>query len=261
MYALGQYIPAESLIHRLDPRVKILSLLIVSAAMLRAEGREAVFLTLLILGVFSLCGLSPRRLVQALRPVAPVLVLLFLMHALFGDGEPLLPLLPAVTGEGLRQGGLVAWQFASLVAAGAILTMTTSPSGLVSGIERLLRPLRFLRISSHDIAVMVSVALRFVPVLFEELERMKEAQAARGADFGSGGPVRRLRRTAALVIPLVLSAFRRADELALAMEGRGYHRGPRTYLRELKFTRADYAALLAVTAFLAGVESLRLLPL
>jgi energy-coupling factor transporter transmembrane protein EcfT len=108
---------------------------------------------------------------------------------------------------------------------------------------------------------MVSVALRFVPTLLEEVERMKEAQVARGADFAGGGVIRRLRKMATLVIPLILCTFRRADELALAMEGRGYHRGPRTYLRELKFTKADYAALLAVTAFLAGVEALRFLPL
>ena len=261
MYTLGQYIPGNSFIHRLDPRVKILSLLILSVAMLSVEGREAILLTLLILWVFYLCGLSARRLILALKPVFPVLVLLFLMHALFSEGEPLLAFLPAVTYEGLYRGGLVVWQFTALVTAGAILTMTTSSSELVSGIERLLRPLQFLRISSHDIATMVSVALRFVPALLEEVERMKEAQVARGADFGSGSPVRRLRKTASLVIPLILSTFRRADELALAMEGRGYHRGPRTYLRELKFTRADYAALLAVTVFLVGVETIRFLPL
>jgi energy-coupling factor transporter transmembrane protein EcfT len=108
---------------------------------------------------------------------------------------------------------------------------------------------------------MISVALRFVPTLLEEVERMKEAQVARGADFASGGLVKRLRKMASLVIPLILCTFRRADELALAMEGRGYHRGPRTYLRELKFSRADYAALLLVSAFLIGVEALRFLPL
>jgi energy-coupling factor transporter transmembrane protein EcfT len=107
---------------------------------------------------------------------------------------------------------------------------------------------------------MVSVALRFVPTLLEEVERMREAQVSRGADFGTGGPVRRLRKMASLVIPLILCTFRRADELALAMEGRGYQRGPRTYLRELKFSRTDYAALLAVAGFLIGVEALRFLP-
>jgi energy-coupling factor transporter transmembrane protein EcfT len=108
---------------------------------------------------------------------------------------------------------------------------------------------------------MVSISLRFVPTLLEEVERMREAQVARGADFASGGLVRRLKRMATLVIPLILCTFRRADELALAMEGRGYHRGPRTYLRELKFSRFDYAALLFIAAFLIGVEAIRFLPL
>jgi energy-coupling factor transporter transmembrane protein EcfT len=166
-----------------------------------------------------------------------------------------------VTYEGLGLGAAVTWQFVALVVSAAVLTMTTAPSELVGGFERLLRPFNRLGVPSHDIAIMVSVALRFVPTLLEEVERMKEAQAARGADFAGGGLIRRLRKMATLVIPLILCTFRRADELALAMEGRGYHRGPRTYLRELKFTRADYAALLAVTAFLAGVEALRFLPL
>jgi biotin transport system permease protein len=258
MYTLGQYIPGHSCIHRLDPRTKILSLLVLSVLMLSVKALEGIFLTLLILGVYYLCGLSPRRLLLALKPVFPVLVLLFLMHFFFSEGKPILASLPAVTYEGLYRGGLVVWQFTALVSAGAILTMTTSSSALVSGIERLLRP---LRIPSHDIAIMISVALRFVPTLLEEVERIKEAQVARGANFASGGFVKRLRKMASLVIPLILCTFRRADELALAMEGRGYQRGPRTYLRELKFSRADYAALLLVSAFLIGVEALRFIPL
>jgi len=107
----------------------------------------------------------------------------------------------------------------------------------------------------------VSISLRFVPTLLEEVERIKEAQMARGADFASGGLVKKLKKMATLVIPLILCTFRRADELALAMEGRGYHRGPRTYLHELKFSRVDYAALFAVMALLTGVEMLRFLPL
>ncbi len=259
MYTLGQYIPGHSCIHRLDPRVKILCLLALSVVTLSVDDLDVIFLTLLILGGFYLCGLSLRRLMQALKPVFPVLVLLFLMHFLFSEGKPILASLPAITYEGLYRGGLVAWQFAALITAGSILTMTTSASDLVSGIERLLRPLRFLRIPSHDIAIMISVALRFVPTLLEEVERMKEAQVARGADFASGSLVKRLRKMASLVIPLILCTFRRADELALAMEGRGYQRGPRTYLRELKFSRADYAALLFVSAFMIGVEALRFL--
>ena len=166
-----------------------------------------------------------------------------------------------MTYEGLERGVLVTWQFIALVVSAAVLTMTTAPSELVGGFEKLLRPFNRLGVPSHDIAVMVSISLRFVPTLLEEVERMKEAQMARGADFASGGLVRRLKKMATLVIPLILCTFRRADELALAMEGRSYHRGPRTYLRELKFSRFDYAALLFIAAFLIGVEAIRFLPL
>ncbi len=258
---LGQFIPGDSPIHRLDPRVKILSVLLLSIVILNAGAVESLVITAFLLAAVALSGLSPGRIAAALKPLAWFFVMLFCLHLFFTEGRPVFPALPAVTHEGLDRGVAVTWQFVALVVSAAVLTMTTAPSELVGGFEKLLRPFNRLGVPSHDIAIMVSVALRFMPTLLEEVERVREAQVARGADFGSGGLIRRLRKMATLVIPLILSTFRRADELALAMEGRGYHRGPRTYLRELKFTRVDYAALLAVTAFLIGVEALRFLPL
>ena len=258
---LGQFVPGNSPIHCLDPRVKILSVLLLSIVILNAGAVESLVITAFLLAAVALSGLSAGRIAAALKPLAWFFVMLFCLHLFFTDGRPIFAALPAVSHEGLDRGIAVTWQFVALVVSAAVLTMTTAPSELVGGFEKLLRPFNRLGVPSHDIAIMVSVALRFMPTLLEEVERMREAQMARGADFGSGGPVRRLRKMATLVIPLILSTFRRADELALAMEGRGYHRGPRTYLRELKFTRVDYAALLAVTAFLIGVEVLRFLPL
>jgi len=258
---LGQFIPGNSPIHCLDPRVKILSVLLLSIVILNAGAVESLVITAFLLAAVALSGLSAGRIAAALKPLAWFFAMLFCLHLFFTDGRPIFAALPAVSHEGLDRGVAVTWQFVALVVSAAVLTMTTAPSELVGGFEKLLRPFNRLGVPSHDIAIMVSVALRFMPTLLEEVERMREAQMARGADFGSGGPVRRLRKMATLVIPLILSTFRRADELALAMEGRGYHRGPRTYLRELKFTRVDYAALLAVTAFLIGVEALRFLPL
>ncbi len=258
---LGQYVPGHSPVHRLDPRVKIVAVLLASVVILNAGAAESLAVTAFLLAGAALAGLSGARIAEALRPLAWFFAILFGLHLFFTEGRPIVAALPAVTWEGLRRGAEVTWQFAALVVSAAILTMTTVPSELVGGFEKLLRPFNRIGVPSHDIALMVSVALRFVPTLLEEVERMREAQVARGADFGAGGPVRRLRKMAALVIPLILCTFRRADELALAMEGRGYHRGPRTYLRELKFTRNDYAALLAVASFLLGVEALRFLPL
>ncbi|MCG6535453.1 MAG: energy-coupling factor transporter transmembrane protein EcfT, partial [Syntrophales bacterium LBB04] len=126
------------------------------------------------------------------------------------------------------------WQFIFLVLCATVLIATTLPTELVEGMERLLRPLERLRIPTHQLAMMVSLALRFMPVLLEELERIKTAQLARGADFRSGSLVRRARAAASLAVPLIVGAFRRADELADAMEARGYRNGPRTTLRELR---------------------------
>jgi energy-coupling factor transporter transmembrane protein EcfT len=170
-------------------------------------------------------------------------------------GEPLfafsaLPI--AATQEGFAKGVYVTWQFAGLVIAAAILTMTTSPSELVGGIERLLRPLARVGVPSQEIAMMISMALRFMPMLLEEYDRLRVAQMARGADFTVGGVAARMRALRLLALPLMLSAFRRADELATAMEARGYRRGPRTMLRELRMTKADLAActLMAVLLLL-----------
>jgi energy-coupling factor transporter transmembrane protein EcfT len=148
---------------------------------------------------------------------------------------------------------MTTWQFTLLILSASILTMTTSPTELVSGIERLLRPLKALRVPSHDIAIMISIALRFVPTFLEEIDRIKEAQMARGADFKSGPFIRRVKSAASLSVPLVLCALRRADELATAMEARGYSRGPRTYMRELSMARSDYVAV-AVMVSMTGLH-------
>jgi energy-coupling factor transporter transmembrane protein EcfT len=258
---LGQYIPGDSPIYRLDPRVKILAVLLLSIVILNAGPVESPVVTMFLLAAAALSGLSGRRVAEALKPLVWFFAILFCLHLFFTEGRPIFSSLPAVTYEGLERGVLVTWQFIALVVSAAVLTMTTAPSELVGGFEKLLRPFNRLGVPSHDIAIMVSISLRFVPTLLEEVERMREAQVARGADFASGGLVRRLKKMATLVIPLILCTFRRADELALAMEGRGYHRGPRTYLRELKFSRFDYAALLFIAAFLIGVEAIRFLPL
>jgi energy-coupling factor transporter transmembrane protein EcfT len=148
---------------------------------------------------------------------------------------------------------LISWQFLTLALSGAILTMTTSPSDLVCGLEHLLSPLRHIRIPVQDIAVMVSMALRFVPTLLEEYDRIKTAQMARGAEVETGRFDRKMKSLAALLMPLMVSAFRRADELAEAMEIRGYARGPRTTLHQLRFGREETVALIVLGLLLSLV--------
>jgi energy-coupling factor transporter transmembrane protein EcfT len=258
MYNLGQYFPSDSPIHRLDPRIKILSVVALSIMILKARGFEPALISLFLTAAAFKARIKPRHVIDALRPLAFFLCVLFLLHLFFTPGRPLLELPPGITItlEGLNRGLLVAWQFAALVAGASILTLTTSSSGLVSGLERLLRPFNRLGVPSHDIAVMISLALRFVPTLLEESERVRKAQAARGADFKKGNIIKRLKTMSFLVIPLALGSLRRAEELARAMEGRCYERGPRTYLRELRLAPPDYAASAVVIVFLAGLKML-----
>jgi len=258
MYNLGQYLPADSPIHRLDPRIKILSAVALSIMILKARGLELALISLFLAAAAFQARIRPRHVIDALRPLAFFLCILFLIHLFFTPGRPLLecPLGITITLEGLHRGLLVAWRFAALVAGASILTLTTPSSGLVSGLERLLRPFNRLGIPSHDIAVMISLALRFVPTLLEELQRIRKAQMARGADFKKGTIIKRFKTMSSLVIPLALGSLRRAEDLARAMEGRCYERGPRTCLRELRLALPDYAAFAVVIVFVAGLQLL-----
>ncbi len=259
MYHLGRYLPGSSPVHRMDPRIKILSVLALSIVILKAGGFGAIFLISLFLAASGTAGgMKPRHFAEALRPLVFFLVVLFLMHLFFTPGRPIAAFYPGitVTAEGLNRGILTAWQFAALVAGSSILTMTTSPSELIGGIERLLRPFRRVGVPSHDIAVMISLALRFVPTLLDEAGRIRKAQLARGAAFTGANILHRIKAVATLAVPLTLGSFRRAEELARSMESRGYARGGRTYLRELRLSPGDYAASAVVAAFLAALRFL-----
>jgi biotin transport system permease protein len=248
----------ESVVHRRDPRVKIASVIGLSIITLGGDIFSLTMITTCLIALVPMSRLKTHQIWLALRPVTFFLGLLFLLHLIFTKGTPVPPFPDwpvTVTYEGLYTGALITWRFALLVMSAAILTMTTSPSELIMGIERLLRPFQRFGIPSHDVAVMISLALRFVPTLLDEIDRLKEAQTARGAHFNNRNLVKRTRAFISLVIPLVMSTMRRADDLALAMEGRGYRRGPRTYLKELSMSRADYLALVLVT-LLTGIHVL-----
>lgn len=249
-YKLGRYTPGSSVIHTLDPRVKIAAVMLLGIMILRSDASIAIAITILVAGITFIARLSPAHLLRAVKPLAIFFVLIFLMHLFFTPGTPI-PL-PLATYEGLYRGALLTWRFVFLILSAAILTMTTTPSELMSGIEWFLRPLRPLGISSHDVAIMVSMVLRFVPTLLQELDQIKEAQMARGSDFKTGTIPARMKRISSLVIPLVRNSILRAEELALGMEGRGYRRGPRTYMRELRMTPSGYT-ILAVLAVLTGL--------
>jgi biotin transport system permease protein/energy-coupling factor transport system permease protein len=246
MYHLGQYDPGQSLIHRLDPRVKILFTIFLSVLILQGGMMISLFFALFLVSVFLLSGIAFSRLWQALKPALFFFIFLFLLHAFFTKGRPLLPSFSGSfvpTYEGLSLGSLTTLRFILLILCATLLTGSTLPMDLVHGLERLLRPLNYIGISSHDIALMISLALRFIPIFMIEMQKIKEAQMARGVNFRSGSVFKRLKKTIDLTIPLLLGAFRQADELASAIESRGYQRGPRTYLRELRFSQNDLAVI------------------
>jgi energy-coupling factor transporter transmembrane protein EcfT len=260
MIRLGQYLPGDTVVHRLDPRVKILSVVALGPLIFGATPAEVALISALLILLSGAARLTPRAALRALQPVLLFMALIFLVHLLFTPGRPLLSLAPlplSITREGLSQGAYVTWQFACLVLAAAILTLTTPPSALVAGIERLLRPFKRVGIPSQDIAIMIAMALRFVPLLLQEYERLRMAQMARGADFSTGSFSMRTRAVTVLAVPLLLAAFRRADELATAMEARGYRRGPRTTLRELALSGRDRGAAACMAAFLLASVALK----
>jgi energy-coupling factor transporter transmembrane protein EcfT len=254
MVHLGFYRHGDSFAHHLDPRVKILATIILSILIFQAQKGEILVLSAFLSAVCFIARLKFSEIRVALKPLAWLAALLFGLHLFFTEGKTLLPIpyLPLrITEEGLSRGLLISWQFLSLALSGIVLTMTTAPSELVGGLENLLSPLRRIGVPVQDIAVMVSLALRFVPTLLEEFSRIKTAQLARGAELETGRLDRRMKSMAVLVAPLLVSAFRRADNLAEAMETRGYARGPRTTLHQLRFGREEAIALIVLGLLLS----------
>lgn len=253
---LGAYLPRDSVVHALDPRGKFLFLLVFAALALSA--RSAVDFAVLygaVVGAAGLARIPLAYLVRGLRPVLWFLAFTAALHALTTRQGAVLwawgPL--AVTEGGLRAAGVVALRVLLLVAASSLLTLTTSPLALTDGFARLMAPLRRFGVPVAELALMMSVALRFVPTLLEEAERIARAQAARGADFTTGPLARRAQHLLALLVPLFVGAFRRAEELAVAMEARGWRGGDgRTRMRPLAWTRRD-AALIPLAAALSAV--------
>lgn len=246
MHILGQYRDGDSIVHLLDPRAKVLGTILISFLVLGAASLPLCSLTIFLLLVFRISRLPLRTLYGGLRSMAFFLALLFLLQILETEGTPVIPVSAwgvMITHEGLLKGAVVTWRFALLLAWAVVLTATTSPSEMVVGLERFLRPFRILKVDSQAIAIMVSTAMRFVPVMAEEIHRVRLARLARGGDLRRGSFLSRARSISSLLLPLLLGIFRRADRLALAIEARGYAGGPRTCMRELRFSTRDFTAL------------------
>lgn len=257
---IGQYFPGDSFIHRLDPRTKITGVLAVIAAVFLLEQplSYGCFLAFL-LAVVGASRLPASLVLRSLKPLWPILLLTVLIHAFSGQGAVLAAWGPFVlTDGGLAQGARMAGRLALLIVASSLLTFTTSPIALTDGLERLLRPGRRLGLPAHELAMMMTIALRFIPTLLEETQRIMKAQEARGVDFSSGSFVRRAKNLVPILVPLFISAFRRADELATAMEARCYRGGEgRTRLHQLRYGRGDALAAALLVLLLLGLAGLR----
>ena len=253
---LGQFYPVGSPLHELDARAKILATGILAVGLFLVD--SATGLLLIAAAVVSLVVASrvpPGTFLDSLKPVALIVALTLLFQVFFSrEGATLLEWgFLQVHEGGLFRGLFLASRILLLVSTAALLTATTAPVELADGIEDLLSPLERLRFPAHELAMMITIALRFIPTLYEEAQKITRAQAARGADFAEGGPIRRARAMLPVLVPLTIGAFRRADELAEAMESRGYRGGEgRTRYRELRFRARDALALAAAALVAVG---------
>ena len=248
---MGQYYPVDSLVHRLDPRMKLILTILFIVAVFMSHSFVGYILLLGFL-VFA-CRVSNvpfRFLLKGLRPLRMIIILTFLLNLFFTPGEDLWVSvwIIRIYREGFLQALFYSLRLAFLVAGTSLLTLTTSPIALSDGIEKLLSPLRKIHFPAHELAMMMTIALRFIPTLLEETDKIMKAQMARGADFESGNLLVRAKAMVPLLVPLFVSAFRRAGDLAMAMESRCYHGGEgRTRLRVLKTARNDWIALAVVS--------------
>lgn len=257
---IGQFIPGNSLAHRLDPRTKIGIVLVFIIVLFMARGVVPwVVLTAFTILAIAVSQTPPQMILRGLKPVVFIIVLTVGLNMFMTRGEPLFRIGPLVaTREGLAFGALMGFRIVLLIAFSSLLTVTTSPIALTDGLEALLKPFARIGVPAHELAMMMSIALRFIPTLLEEADKIMKAQMARGADFETGNFLQRARSLVPLLVPLFVSAFRRADELAMAMEARCYRGGQgRTRLKQLRAQRRDYLALGATLIVAAVVVAFR----
>lgn len=249
---LGQYFPGSSFIHKLDPRCKIILMIMYIIIIFSVKNVAAYALAALFVFLCVAASKLPfRYLVKGLKPILFFIVLTAVFNLFLTPGKTALKIgFVVVTYEGIELAVFLVLRLVFLIAGTSLLTLTTSPISLTDGIEQLIAPLKKIGVPSHEIAMMMSIALRFIPTLLEETDKIIKAQTARGADFESGNLVKRAKAMLPILIPLFMSAFRRADELSVAMECRCYRGGEgRTKLKALKYGGRDFVAFMLVLVF------------
>ena len=260
---IGQYYPTNSPVHRIDPRVKLIGTIVFITTLLFVNhfvgyAVAAVFIAL----VVAVSRVPPRLIFRGLRAIIFILIFASSINLFFTPGTCVIFEFGflRITQEGVIFAVQMICRLILLILGSSILTLTTSPIRLTDGIESLLRPLKIFKVPSHDIAMMMTIALRFIPTLADEMEKITKAQKARGAEFDTGGLIARAKSLVPILVPLFVSAFKRADELATAMEARCY-RGDigRTKMKQMKMTPTDAYAIGVMSIFFAGIAATRFL--
>ncbi len=242
---LGQYYQTESVIHRLDPRVKLVGTILYIISLFVSDRFTGYLMAALFLGVMIKLSRVPfKYMVKGMKAIVFLLLLTVVFNLFLTPGEPLVQFWKlTVTKEGLRISVFMAIRLTLLIIGSSLMTLTTTPNHLTDGMEKLMGPLKKIRVPVHEIAMMMSIALRFIPILMEETDKIMKAQIARGADFESGNVIKKAKAMVPLLVPLFISAFRRANDLAMAMEARCYQGGEgRTKMKPLKYEKRDFAA-------------------
>ena len=258
----GQHFPGNSVLHRCDPRLKLVATIAYIVVLFVAPNPLGLALSIALLAALYKVAKIPGKLIlKSLKPIVPIVLFTAVLNLFFvtGEGEPLVHIwVLKIYGEGIRYAILLTVRVCALIAGTSLLTYTTSPIVLTDAIENLLRPLAKIHFPVHELAMMMTIALRFIPTLIEETEKIMNAQKARGAMIDNGTFTQRIKALVPVLIPLFISAFRRADELAMAMECRCYHGGEgRTRLKVLKFGALDVKCAAVLTLCLAVILSTR----
>ena len=259
---IGQYYPADSVIHRLDPRVKLMGTFLYIISLFSFRGIAGFLLaTLFLIAVIRLSKVPFSYMVKGLKAIVILMVITAVFNLFLTPGDEVLVhvWVFTITLQGVKNAALMLLRLIYLIVGTSIMTLATTPNQLTDGLEKALMPLSKIKAPVHAIAMMMSIALRFIPILIEETDIIMKAQMARGADFENGNLVRRAKSMAPLLVPLFVSAFRRADDLAMAMEARCYVGGSgRTKMKPLRYAKRDYLAYVILAVYIGGIFALRL---
>lgn len=262
---IGQYIAGDSPIHKMDARVKILAALLFIVLLFVIQGvAEYAVITLFLAFLIKLSEVPLKFMIRGLKPILYILIFTVAINVLMTPGRELFALdlklfTLRVTAEGVRMGIFMMVRLIYLVIGTSLLTLTTSPLMLTDGIEKLLKPFEVIKVPAHEIAMMMTIAIRFVPTIAEEADKIMKAQTARGADFETGSIIRRAKAMIPLLVPLFVSSFRRADDLAVAMDARCYHGGAnRTRMKVMKLGKYDLIATVVLVLLVAILVALRI---